>query len=90
MSRKKTLAYVKAGRVSPERAAKLLDAQAALKRRGVEPTRRGVLAGVKAGACSEAMADRWFAAERAVRREWKRSFLADSHCESDCMVAECT
>ena len=68
-ARPKLLAAVVAGRVSPDTAAGLLDAQAILQRKGVEPTYYGVLAGVACGACSETAADRWFAADWAVRTE---------------------
>lgn len=69
MSRTQVLAHVVAGRISQKWGAKLLDAQYTLKKAGVEPTRRGVLSGVAAGACSRWAANRWFAADRAVRRE---------------------
>jgi len=69
MSQTQVLTEVRRGKLSPETAARLLDAQAILKRNGVEPTRRGVLSGHAAGDCSKTAANRWFAAMSAVNAE---------------------
>ena len=69
MSQTQVLTEVRRGKLSPETAARLLDAQAILKRRGVEPTRRGVLSGLASGACSKTAVDRWITAMRLVNAE---------------------
>ena len=67
------LAAVVAGRVDVEVADRWLEVYALLQRRGVEPTYYGVLHGVAGGVCSQHAADRFLAADRAVRRNLRAS-----------------
>ena len=67
-SRLELLAAVACRRVPPDVASRYLDVVALLQRKGVEPNYYGVLEGVASGTCSRYAANRWFAAERAVRR----------------------